>query len=354
MKEGSFTSLFAFTPFPINSTMQKFFFLLLLLIQISCASRLPRKPFEMISAYPADYSKPELWAAHPQIKDLADDTPEGNSVYGKPRKADVFFLHPTSYTDLRGNDQWNAHFDDAKTNKRTDEGAIHFQASAFNEAGYVYAPRYRQAHLHAYFTKDTASAKAAFNLAYEDIRAAFLYYLQHDNHGRPIIIAAHSQGTTHAIRLLKEFFDGQPLQKQLVVAYLLGMPVHESDFKTIRPCENKDETGCFTGWRTFKKGYVPDWQEDRVVVTNPLSWNRSQEYVDASQNPGTILREFKDIYPKLVDAQVIGNILWATKPKFPGSIFFTTKNYHVADVNFYYFSIRSNASHRLEKFLSGH
>ena len=334
--------------------MQKFSFFLLLLIQISCASRLPKKPFEMIPAYPADYSKPELWAAHPQLNDLADDTPEGNSVFGEPRKADVFFLHPTSYTDLRGNDQWNASFEDTKTNKRTDEGAIHFQASAFIEAGYVYAPRYRQAHLHAYFTKDTASAKAAFNLAYEDVRAAFLYYLQHYNQGRPIIIAAHSQGTTHAIRLLKELFDGQPLKKQLVAAYLLGMPVRESDFKMIKPCENKDETGCFTGWRTFKKGYVPDWQEDKVVVTNPLSWNRSQEYVDASHNPGTILREFKDIYPKLVDAQVIGNILWATKPKFPGSIFFTTQNYHVADVNFYYFSIRSNASNRLEKFLSGH
>ena len=54
----------------------------------------------------------------------------------------------------------------------------------------------------------------------EDVKAAFQYYLEHYNNGRPIIIASHSQGTTHAKRLLKEFFDGTALQHQLVAAYL--------------------------------------------------------------------------------------------------------------------------------------
>nr|HRD07174.1 DUF3089 domain-containing protein [Saprospiraceae bacterium] len=209
-------------------------------------------------------------------------------------------------------------------------------------------------HLHAYFTEDSLSARLAFDKAYADIRAAFLYYMDHFNQGRPIIIAAHSQGTTHAIRLLQEFFDGKKLQSQLVAAYLLGMPVHEADFAHLKPCENKDDIGCFAGWRTFKKGYEPKWKEKQVVVTNPLSWNRSTDYVGADQNPGTILREFKDIYPRLVDAQINGNILWATKPKFPGSWLFTTQNYHVADVNFYYFSIRENAANRVQKFLATH
>lgn len=334
--------------------MQKIAFCLLLVIQFSCASKLPRKPFEVQASVAADYSRMELWAAHALKKELADERPEGDNVYGLDRPVDVFFLHPTSYTDVRGNDQWNASFEDARTNKKTDEGTIHFQASAFNEAGYVYAPRYRQAHLHAYFTQDSMSARLAFAMAYADIREAFLYYLKHYNQGRPIIIAAHSQGTTHAIRLLQEFFDGKKLQQQLVAAYLLGMPVHETDFANLKPCENKDDIGCFAGWRTFKKGYEPKWKEKEVVVTNPLSWNRSADYVGADHNPGTILRDFKDIYPRLVDAQINGNILWATKPKFPGSIFFTTQNYHVADVNFYYFSIRENAVNRVQKYMAAH
>ena len=137
-------------------------------------------------------------------KDLADERPEGDHVYGQDRPVDVFSA-PYKLYRPQGNDQWNASFDDERTNKKTDEGTIHFQASAFNEAGFVYAPRYRQAHLHAYFTEDSLSARLAFDKAYADIRAAFLYYMDHFNQGRPIIIAAHSQGTTHAIRLLQEF-----------------------------------------------------------------------------------------------------------------------------------------------------
>ncbi|MBK7788806.1 MAG: DUF3089 domain-containing protein [Saprospiraceae bacterium] len=325
-----------------------------LLLFTSCASKIPRKSFVAVESLAPDYSQPALWAAHPSKKDLADDRPEGNSVHGEDRKADVFFLHPTSYLDERGNDQWNASLDDPKTNKVTDDGAIHFQASAFNSAGQVYAPRYRQAHLHAYFTNDTSSAKAAFELAYRDVKAAFMYYLSHYNEGRPFIIASHSQGTTHAIRLIKELIDGKELQKQLIAAYLLGMPVHKDDFLFIPPCDEADQTNCFTGWRTFKKGYEPTWKEREVVVTNPLSWTRNAEYMSATSNPGTILRDFNDIYVNLVDAQISGNILWATKPKFPGSIFLTTKNYHVADVNFYYFSIRDNALKRVDQYLKAH
>ena len=60
--------------------------------------------------------------------------------------------------------------------------------------------------------KDTSKAGKAFDFAYEDIKKSFEYYLQHYNNGRPIIIASHSQGTTHALRLLKEFFENKPLQ----------------------------------------------------------------------------------------------------------------------------------------------
>src|SRR5258706_533076 len=82
---------------------------------------------------------------------------------------------------------------------------------------------YWQAHLRAYYTTDTARALAAFELAYQDIKTAFQYYLDHYNNGRPIIIASHSQGSSHAQRLLKEFFENGPLKNRLVAAYVIGM-----------------------------------------------------------------------------------------------------------------------------------
>jgi hypothetical protein len=50
--------------------------------------------------------------------------------------------------------------------------------------------RYRQAHLHNFFTKDKEKADKAFDLAYKDLKTAFEFYLQHWNNGRPIIIAS--------------------------------------------------------------------------------------------------------------------------------------------------------------------
>src|SRR5512139_1181819 len=89
----------------------------------------------------------------------------------------------------------------------------------------IYAPRFREAHISNYFTKDTIAALKAFDLAFQDVKKAFEYYLNNYNHGRPIIIASHSQGTTHALRLLKEYFEDKPLYNQLVAAYLVGMPI---------------------------------------------------------------------------------------------------------------------------------
>jgi hypothetical protein len=325
--------------------------LVFLLLLSSCKTYLPTKSFSNLSEDP-NYSKLETWAAHPNKDDNADRTPEKISLE-KNLTADVFFLYPTIYYgDHKSEQNWNAPVNDERFNKKVDDSAILFQASAFNHGGNVYAPRYRQAHLNAYWNKDRESARQAFDLAYKDVKSAFEFYLANFNNSKPIIIAGHSQGTDHAKRLLKDFFDGKDLQSQLVAAYLIGMPVNKNNFTTILPCQNKDDIGCFVSWRTFKKGVESSTSEGEIVVTNPLSWKLNNEYIPKSKNPGSVLRDFNKIYPEIVDAQIYKNILWATKPKFPGSIFFTRKNYHIADINFYYLSIRNNTVEKVKSFLN--
>ncbi|MEM6966069.1 MAG: DUF3089 domain-containing protein [Bacteroidota bacterium] len=311
-----------------------------------------------------DYSKTKNWAALPTQKDEADRTPHPDLKDNQATaEVDVFWLHPTTYTKKRGNTEWNAPTDDPELNKITDEGSILNQASIFNGAGKVYAPRYRQAHIHGYYTKDKATAQQAFATAYQDVKAAFEYYLQQYNpvnpktgKRRPIIIAAHSQGTTHAGNLLKEYFDGKPLGKDLVVAYLVGMPVLENYFKTIKVCTTPEAIGCFCSWRTWKHGHFPKKHKknNNIAVTNPLTWTTDITPAPKSLNRGAVLRKFeKSFKVNLVDAQVQNGVLWAHKPKFPGSIFITFKNYHIADLNFYYVNIRENAIRRAKAFLAG-
>ncbi len=299
-----------------------------------------------------DYSQLDHWAAHPDIVDLADQVPKEISPT-KVEEVDVFFVHPTTYTKYKGELHWNADIRDEDLNRSTDESSIKFQASAFNSAGRVYAPRYRQAHIESYYDAEPAIAEQAFDRAYRDVRDAFEHYLKTENQGRPIIIASHSQGTTHTTRLLAEYFDGTDLQDQLVAAYLIGMPIAIDKYESLQPCAGQEDTGCIISWRTYKRGYVPDAiTGDSILVTNPLTWTIEESTARKELNKGAILRNFNRLFPELVDAQVHDGMLWVEKPKFPWSFLFTRKNYHIADINFYYSNIRENVIARAESHLS--
>ncbi|MCB0661194.1 MAG: DUF3089 domain-containing protein [Saprospiraceae bacterium] len=308
---------------------------------------------EKLPAAP-NYADTNAWAALPFTKDSADIAPKGLQNRQDVAAVDVFFLYPTSYTGKAGENEWNAAIDDPKTANKTDRTSIKFQSSIFNGAARVYAPRYRQAHLYSFFTeKDKRAAADALAIAYQDVKAAFEYYLEHYNQGRPIIIAGHSQGGLHGRTLLKEYFDGKPLQDQLVVAYLVGYPVMKDQYDNIPVCESAEQTGCFCSWRTFKTGYTPKkgLMGDSVAVVNPLNWTTSKEPVAKSENKGAIITDIDKIQPENVGAQIENGLLWTNKPKFRGSIFFWTKNYHPGDFNLFYMNVRENVEARVKAYL---
>ncbi|MFZ9159798.1 MAG: DUF3089 domain-containing protein, partial [Aquirufa sp.] len=151
----------------------------------------------------ADYADPASWSALPNRFDAADLVPRKSLFQDNQAnaKADVFFIHPTIFTYKPENEYvWNASMTDAALNVRVDSSTILNQATAFNAAGRIFAPRYRQAHYQAFVTEFKEDKAAALDLAYSDVKRAFDYYLAHHNNGRPIIIAGHSQGTVHATR----------------------------------------------------------------------------------------------------------------------------------------------------------
>lgn len=318
----------------------------------SCAV-VPKGAFSENALPPApDYSQPAYWAALPDRPDEADHYPAGHPEKQAEAAVDVFFLHPTIYTGKKGDNRWNGPVDDPGLNERVDESTIRYQASVFNNTGKVYAPRYRQAHLNAYYTRKKEDAAKAFELAYQDVRRAFVYFLENFNQGRPIILAAHSQGAQHGRALLREFFDGKPLQQQLVAAYLAGMPVSPSLYENLQPCQTPEQTGCFCSWRTFKKGYYPPKvpRGGDILSTNPLNWTINDTYAPRSLHKGAILRSFDKIYPEVSDAQNHQGLLWVSKPRFPGSFLITRRNYHVGDFNLFYMNVRENAALRASSF----
>ena len=306
-----------------------------------------------------DYNKIANWAAHPDKKDPSDSLPVVLSKKYQPnQQVDVFFIHPTTYLDPTKPYGWNASLTDIKTNIETDFGTILNQASIFNQSGRVFAPRYRQAHIGSYSPinhADTIKAIAAFDLAYQDIKAAFEFYMTHYNNGRPLIIAAHSQGSTHAKTLLKEYFDNKPLGGKLVAAYIVGMAINPADYSQLKACATPNATGCICAWRTYKEGYIPPFVEKETftsIVTNPLSWSAEYPVMKRNKNAGAVLYNFKKVTPKVAGAINHGGILWTKKPQFFGNFLYNTNNYHIADYNLYYISIRENVQQRVNQYMS--
>ena len=258
-------------------------------------------------------------------------------------------MHSESVVSVKDGSSWNADINSDTINAKTDYSTILYQATAFNECR-IFAPRYRQANLRAYYTKDTASAVQAFDLAYQDLKTAFQYYLDHYNNGRPIIIASHSQGSTHAIRLLKEFFDGKPLIDKLVAAYVVGMYIPQQSFTSLTPCKDSLQTGCFVGWRSFKNGFIADYVKIETTpsyTTNPLTWTMSEAYAPRELNQGAILTKFNKLLPHVADAQIHDGVLWLNRPHFPGSFLYRIKNYHIGDINLFYMNVRENVHARI-------
>jgi hypothetical protein len=338
--------------------MQKFRFVVILLFSLSLFSCNKYKAFQSRYKFKnatgvPDYADLHYWAAHPWKWDPSDSIPAPLRQEIRDSSVDVFFLHPTTYTFKRKWKKTNADIDDAYINAKTDYSTILYQASVFNQQGRVFAPRYRQAHIKNFFSKDTVKSQQAFELAYTDIKAAFEYYLAHFNNGRPIIIASHSQGSKLAERLLKELFEGKSLQNKLVVAYIMGWSVPKDYFSSLKMCENNLQTGCICSWRTFRNGYVPSYlkkEKGNSYVTNPLTWNTTEDYASKQLNKGSVLTRFNKVYTQTTDAHISNGLLYVKKPKFPWSFLYFTKNYHIGDINLFYINIRENMSQRIGAF----
>lgn len=329
--------------------------LLVLLPLTSCLKLLkPRRNFvEYAPAAGPDYAQDSCWAALPTRRDSADAVPRNSGLRDEQATAvaDVFFVHPTTFIRPAS---WNADLGKDRLNRFTDKNTIRNQATVFNAAGRIYAPRYRQAALYTFFDEETPNGQKALDFAYADVKAAFRYYLTHYNRGRPIIIAGHSQGTVHATRLLHDFFDKNPvLRRQLVAAYLIGFKVGASEFQAIRACPDSLATGCFVTFNAGAKGNeYPPYAANQV--TNPLTWKLDTLQAPATLNRGGVGTDFERIDPQVTDAKIHKGLLWITPPKPAGYPRFLLPgrpelrhSFHIAEYGLFYMNIRQNAKARV-------
>lgn len=331
------------------------------------SSRSPDKPFAQTNAPRApDYAQAEAWFAFPGGNGLERSVPTGfTAIAENEAPADVFFVHPTMYLK---NDVWNAPFD---VEGAYNSPVLLAQLSAFNGCCLLFAPHYRQASLAGLRDGDAVA------LAYADVARAFRYYVERYNRGRPFIIASHSQGTGHAVRLLQEAIIGTPLQERLVAAYTIGAYAPSSFAALGLPtCGDARQTGCVVSWNASQQGRTAAsmltkevdfwWQGNRIkssapaICVNPLTWDEDGS-ASASSNKGSL--SFPEapfpakpaplgaLHPHLTGAQCSGDgllqvdISW--RSPFRDGLSWLFGSYHRNDYGLFYANVRANAIERV-------
>lgn len=293
-----------------------------------------------------DYSSSNNWAVLPgnypdNLKEYTVENPQDS--------IDVFYVYPTLIVSDK-DERWNVSISDSVQIKKVLNIAVRFQASAWGSSGNLYVPFYRQAHIRSYNLLENGGTTALL-MAYSDVKAAFEYYLKHHNHGRGIILAGHSQGSTHISYLLKDFFDGKALQKQLVAAYIPGVGLDKNQFKTIPFMENPNQTGGFVTWNTFKKKFDKKnykWYKGKVVI-NPVTWDTTA-IAKRELHKGFLYSNGK-MYKNSFDTHTDNGVIWISTPHFPYRyLTFTLRNYHTGDVNLFWEDIRENSLLRIKTF----
>lgn len=342
--------------------------------QMIRAVMVPREAFAPLQPLPANaYDDPKMWIARP---DIARDnpalwTPAGVKDAPAAQKAAVFFIHPTSYITALGDAHWNMRLDD-KDSLSTARRFVKEQASAFNAAGAIWAPRYRQANYGAFLT-DKPAGDQAIDAAYRDVSQAFAAFLKANPTG-PIILAAHSQGSLHLLRLMRDQVAGKPVAARIVAAYVVGWPISvEADLPALGlpACVKRDQARCILSWQSYAEPADPSAvltlfdahkgltgkprKGTHMLCTNPLTGTRNGA-APASANRGTLQSREDDKPALLVSAAVPARcadngFLLIGEPVDMGPFTLPGNNYHVYDYNLFWADVREDARARLAAFL---
>jgi hypothetical protein len=279
----------------------------------------------------------------------------------------MFYIHPTSYRERA---RWNAPIDDKIANDRA-ALFLRGQATAFNDSAAIWAPRYRQATFGAFLTGQK-EAQLALDLAYGDVAAAFDSFVTQIDPDRPIILAGHSQGALHLLRLLKDQVAGTPLQARVAAVYLVGWPVSvTADLPALGlpACTARAQAGCILSWQSFAEPADPEAvlavydagtglngtprRGTAILCTNPLTGGVGGS-APASANPGSLVPSASLENGALVTPGVParcdnrGLLLIGEAPSGYPAYVLPGNNFHVFDYPLFWQAVRLDVAARVQ------
>ncbi len=304
---------------------------------------------------PVDYSQRGHWLSVPTVLD-------------KP--VDLFYLYPTAWMKVNA-DEPNICAIDNPIMLEGSASALGRQATAFQPVANIFAPYYRQVDAAYSLTLPLAEQdKILSGTPKSDVFAAFDYYIQNYNHGRPFILAGHSQGSNLLLYLLSEYMQEHPdVYARMVAAYVIGYSTTGSYLEQnphLKFATGAGDTGVIISYNT----QAPTAEKASPVLLpgaiaiNPLTWTRDDTLATVQENLGSILpgdqagflvpvNNYADARVDLASGALICSTcnvdqLYQINPSFGKGIF------HSFDYPLYYYNLRENAAQRVANYLKSH
>lgn len=221
------------------------------------------------SAAKNDYANGENWLCKPGRADacVTDLSTTVISADGKMTREefvadanapiDCFYVYPTVSVERGGNSDMIA--------GPAEKLVVRTQFARFGSKCKLYAPMYRQVTLTALLAAQSGHPIPVDRLlAYNDVVGAWNYYLEHDNHGRGVVLIGHSQGSSILTPLIKNEIDGKPVQARIISMLLIGtsLPVPKGKdvggaFQHIPLCRSAKQIGCVITYSSFRATSPP-------------------------------------------------------------------------------------------------
>ena len=281
----------------------------------------------------------------------------------------VFFVPPTSYTK-GALGEWNAPLDDEETD-RLARLFLRGLASPFNRADEIWAPKYRQAAVGAFLT-DREEATKAIDAAYADVEKAFEFFVESVGEDKPIVLAGHSQGAVHILRLLREKVPGSPVEGRIAAVYAPGWPIsvqHDLPSYPLPACAAPDQARCIVSFISFTddgdpgqllKRYSalpgmdgkPRGSDDTILCVNPLT-GMTGGAASAADNLGTLKPSEDMSSGELVSGAVpascdTSGILRIGDGPDIGQGVLPGGNYHVYDIPLFWKNLQEDVLRRVD------
>lgn len=286
------------------------------------------------------------------------------SVPDKIKKpVDVFYVYPTVWHKEK-EDEPNICDIDNKTMLEGAPVAYETQATAFEAAGNIFAPYYRQADAaYCLSVSDKEQDEILSGIPKTDLYAALDYYFENYNEGRPFILAGHSQGSNMLLFVLSEYMKEHPeYYERMVAAYVIGYSVTEDfleDNSHLKFAQGDNDTGVIISYNTEApkiEGENPVLLEGAKAI-NPITWTLDVDKASARESKGSRIdgkkvKSFADATVNLKRGAVICST--ADKEQYSAaSPIFGKGVFHGQDYPFYYYDIQENAKLRVKTYLKG-